>query len=336
MNLKNNTKKRISLQPSSSILIIEDNMHMAELVEHYLVLEGYVVYKAFDGRSGLELFYKKKPDLVISDVIMPYMNGYQLCAEIKSHNENRLVPVVLLTSLNDNDSKILGIEAGADDFLIKPVNRYLLLSRIKSLLKNKKLNEKLDNSWSMLFSLVKVIEAKDPYTEKHGIRVAQLSYTLGKELQLSEELSDVLAQGGVLHDIGKVGIPDSILGKNGALSDEEFDTMKTHTTIGYNICKDLRSLKDIADIIYSHHENYDGSGYPQGLRKDEIPLCAQIVALADVYDALRSDRSYRKKLSFDQTIDIIRQGKGKRFDPELTDIFIHKVAALFEKLYVSS
>ena len=313
-----NTKKH-------TVLIVEDDILINKLMEHLLIDEGYSVYTAFNGREGLEIFYKIKPDLVLSDIIMPYLDGYQLCSRIKSSEEFRLTPIILLTSLADNESKIRGSKAGADDFLIKPVNRYLLSARIKSLIKAKILNEKLDNSWNLLFSLAKIIEARDPYTEKHSVRVAQLAQYFGEELNFSEAELDILSKGGVLHDIGKVGIPDNILLKKGRLKDNEFEIMKSHTEIGYNICKDLNSLKEISNIVHSHHEKYDGSGYPQGLAKDEIPLFAQIISIADVYDALSSDRSYRKKFSDKEVIEIIISEKKKSFDPELVDIFIKKV-----------
>ncbi|HID39992.1 MAG TPA: response regulator [Calditrichaeota bacterium] len=312
-------------QKEHSILVIEDNPSVNKLLEIFLFAEGYSVYKAYNGKEGLELFYKYLPDLVLSDIHMPNISGIELCAEIKSREEFRLIPVILLTAAKDIEKNISGIEAGADDFITKPVNRVLLSARIKRLLQTKMMNEKLDNSWSMLYSLAKIIEARDSYTEKHTIRVARLAQSLGAELGLPGEKLDILAQGGVLHDIGKVGIRDNILCKPGPLTKEEFDIMKTHTQIGYEICRGLKSLKDVADIIYSHHEKYDGSGYPQGLAKDEIPLLAHIISITDVYDALTSDRSYRKKLSFEEAARIIINEKGKSFEPDMVDIFINKV-----------
>ncbi len=315
----------MKMNETDTILIIEDDRSINKLLERFLATEGFRVLKSFNGRDGMDQFYKHKPDLVISDINMPYMNGFEVCKEIKSKEEFRLIPVILLTSRDDNQSKIIGIEAGADDFIVKPVNRFLLSARIKSLIKSKKLNEKLDNSWSLLFSLAKIIEAKDNYTEKHTIRVAQLAQELGQELGLSEEEKNTLIKGGVLHDIGKVGIPDKILTKKGKLTAAEYEIMKKHTEIGYEICQGLNSLREISAIIYSHHEKYDGSGYPQGLEKDEIPLLAQIISITDVYDALRSDRSYRKSYSLDQTLEIINRERGKSFNPALVDLFLGKV-----------
>lgn len=307
------------------ILIVEDDASINRFLEHFLLKEGYAVSTAFNGQEGLDRFAEDKPDLIISDVRMPLMDGFDLCRHIKSKEESRLIPVILLTSMQDNKSKKNGIEAGADDFINKPVNRYLLKARINSLIKTKKLNEKLDNSWSLLFSLAKIIEAKDNYTERHTLRVAQLAQRFGEALGLSEEEKDMLTRGGVLHDVGKIGVPDKILGKKGRLTDLEFETMKSHTVIGKDICVNLNSMQDVMDIVYGHHEKYNGQGYPQGLRGDEIPLLAQIVSISDVYDALQSDRSYRKAFSQEAALEIIKDERGKSFKPELVDVFIQDV-----------
>ncbi len=310
---------------SAKVLVIDDLEHINKLICSYLDAEGYTTFSAPNGKEGLKLFEKNLPDLVITDVVMPIMDGFQVCKNIKSSESTRLIPVVLLTSLDDNESYIKGMEVGADDFIQKPINKYIFLARVNSLLRVKKLNEKLDNSWSLLFSLARVVEAKDKYTEDHTQRVGQMSKKFGIHIGRSEEEIDILYKGGILHDIGKIGIPDNILNKQGKLTDKEFVFMKRHTTIGKKICEPLHSMSDIIDIVLLHHEKWDGSGYPNGLQGEEIPILAQIVSISDVYDALTSDRQYRKAFSIEDSIKIINEEKGTSFKSELVDIFINEI-----------
>lgn len=316
------------------ILIIEDFDHINKLLGSYLETEGYIVYSALNGREGLEVFYKKIPDIVVTDVVMPEMDGFSVCRRIKSNEETRLTPVILLTSLDDNESYIKGMEVSADDFLIKPVNKFLFIARIKALLKVKKLNDRLDNSWSLLFSLAKAVEAKDRYTENHTQRVGELSKKVGYLLGLSPEMNESLFKGGILHDIGKIGIPDLILNKPSRLTPKEYATIKTHTEIGKEICQPLNSMKDIIEVVFYHHERWDGRGYPVGLVKNEIPLMAQIVSIVDVYDALTSHRPYRKAYTDKEAQDILESECGKSFNPELIKFFVERVVefqGLFKK-----
>jgi len=307
------------------ILVIEDLEHINKLICSYLENEGYEVYSAPNGKEGLKIFGKHTHDLVITDVVMPETNGYEVCRSIKSSERTRLIPVVLLTSLDDNESYIKGMDVGADDFLIKPINKFLFLARINSLLRVKKLNDKLDNSWNLLFSLARVVEAKDKTTEDHTQRVGSLAKRFGEYLNLSEEESDTLFKGGVLHDIGKIGIPDNILNKTGKLTPAEYTLMKKHTTIGKEICEPLQSMNDIIDIVLYHHEKWDGSGYPQRLKGKKIPLFAQIVSISDVYDAISSHRQYRKSMNKKEAIDYVISESNKSFDAKLVDIFIKNI-----------
>jgi putative two-component system response regulator len=307
------------------ILVIEDLEHINKLICSYLENEGYLVFAASNGKEGLKLFKKHFPDLVITDVVMPEKNGYDVCRQIKSNERTRLVPVVLLTSLDDNESYIKGMDVGADDFLIKPINKFLFLARINSLLRVKKLNDKLDNSWNLLFSLARVVEAKDKTTEDHTQRVGDLSKKFGEYLNLSDEESDTLYKGGVLHDIGKIGIPDVILNKSGKLTPAEYEMMKKHTTIGKEICEPLQSMNDVIDIVLYHHEKWDGSGYPKGLKGKKIPLFAQIVSISDYYDAITSHRQYRKSFSKDAAVKHLLSEQNKSFDSKLVDIFINNI-----------
>lgn len=310
---------------AQKVLVIEDLEHVNKLICSYLEVEGFTVFSAYNGKNGLKIFNRELPDLVITDVVMPLMNGYQVCKKIKSNENTRLIPVVLLTSLDDDESYIKGMDVGADDFLLKPINKYLFLARVKSLLRVKKLNEKLDNSWSLLFSLARIVEAKDKYTEDHTQRVGQMAKKFGVSMNLSEEEIDILYKGGILHDIGKIGIPDEVLNKNGKLTEEEFRLMKDHTIIGKNICEPLHSMGDIIDIVLYHHEKWNGKGYPSGLKGEEIPLLAQIVSISDVYDAITSNRQYRKAYSKEDALNIIKSESGKSFNKDLVDVFVNKI-----------
>ena len=310
---------------SDKILILEDLDHINKLLCSYLEKEDYDVYSAPDGREGLKIFYDVHPNLVITDVVMPYMDGFSVCRAIKSDEQTRLTPVVLLTSLDDNESYIKGMESGADDFLVKPINKYLFLARVKALLKVKRLNDRLDNSWSLLFSLAKAVEAKDKYTENHTYRVGEISKKFGSMLGFSPEMCESLYKAGVLHDIGKIGIPDSILNKPSHLTDEERKKIKEHTTIAHEICKPLNSMQDIIEVVYCHHEKWDGSGYPNGLKGNNIPLMAQIVSIVDVYDAITSSRPYREAYSKEDVQEILVSESGKSFNPDLIHFFITKI-----------
>jgi putative two-component system response regulator len=313
------------LQIKDKILLIEDLAHINKLLCSYLRQENYDVVSATNGREGLDLFKKHHPDIVVTDVVMPEMNGFSVCKSIKSDEQTRLTPVILLTSLDDNESYIKGMEAGADDFLVKPVNKFLFLARIKALLKVKKLNAKLDNSWSLLFTLAKAVEAKDKYTEDHTQRVGEISRKFGMMMGLPPDMNESLYKAGILHDIGKIGIPDSILNKPSRLTSNEYNIIKTHTEIGKEICKPLNSMKDITDVILYHHERWDGSGYPLGLTESEIPLMAQIVSIVDVYDALSTDRPYRRAYTIREVLHILENESDKSFNPDLIKFFLDKV-----------
>lgn len=309
----------------AKVLIIEDLEPVNHLISSYLREENFTVYSAFDGRKGLEIFFNTQPDVVITDVVMPQMDGFSVCKAIKSDEQTRLTPVILLTSLDDNDSYIKGIEIGADDFMIKPVNKFLLIARVKALLRVKRLNDKLDNSWNLLFSLAKAVEAKDRYTENHTHRVGELSKKFGFMLGLTPDVNESLYKAGVLHDIGKIGIPDRILNKPSRLSKKEYGIIQTHTEIGKEICQPLKSMKDVIDVVFYHHERWDGQGYPQGLKRDEIPLMAQIVSIVDVYDALTSHRPYRKSYTTREVLYILETEASKSFNADLIKFFIDKV-----------
>jgi len=246
-------------------------------------------------------------DVAVLDVLMPRKTGFEACLAIKSNPETRLIPVLLLTSLNSNDDRIRGIMCGADDFLCKPVNRHELLARMYSLLRLKQFTDELDNAEAVLFSLALSIEAKDPYTEGHCERLSKYSVAVADKLGLPEDLRVAIRRGGLVHDIGKLAVPESILLRPGPLTPEERKIMEQHTVAGERICAPLRSFRHVLPIIRSHHEKQDGSGYPDGLKGDQVPLTARILQITDIYDALTTDRPYRKALAAEKAFAIMRE-----------------------------
>jgi putative two-component system response regulator len=232
--------------------------------------------------------------------MMPGMDGFATCRELKRGPSTRLIPVVLITSLNDSAARLQGLEAGADDLLTKPFDPPELRARVCSLLRTKRLVDDLDSAASMMVSLALMIEARDAYTNGHCQRVATYAIALGRELELDAEDLGALERGGFIHDIGKIGIPDAVLLKRGRLTPEEFEIVKQHTVIGDQLCAELRSLTRVRPIVRHHHERCDGSGYPDGLAGDAIPLLAQIISIADTFDAATTERPYKAAVSFDE------------------------------------
>ena len=290
-----------------TILVADDNEPNRDLLSALLSAEGYKVVSAADGQQARRAMDSDSIDLALLDVVMPRPSGFELCQAMKSKPETRLIPVVLLTSLNSDDDRIHGIMCGADDFLTKPVNKHELLARVHSLLRLKQFTDDLDNAETVLFSLALGIEAKDPYTEGHCERLSKYSVSLAEKLGLPEHLRVALRRGGLVHDIGKLAVPEHILLKPGPLTPEERRIMEQHTIAGERICAPLRSFRHVLPIIRHHHEKQDGSGYPDGLKGEQIPLTARILQITDIYDALTTDRPYRKALPVKEALAIMRE-----------------------------
>jgi len=313
----------VDLTPSKKILVVDDQEANFSLVEATLAPQGYEIRHAADGERALELVAADPPDLILLDVMMPGLDGYEVCARLKQDERTRLIPVIMLTSLSDIEDKIRGIEAGADDFLSKPFQQAELSARARSLLRLKQFTDDLEHAEDVLCTLALSVEAKDPYTEGHCERLSHYSVALGRSLGLSHEHLKALRRGGYLHDVGKIAIPESILNKRAGLTEEEWQIMREHPVIGERICRPLKSLKLVRPIIRHHHERWDGSGYPDGLKGTEIPLTARILQIVDIYDALVTERPYKPALPRAQVFAILEEevAKGWR-DPDLVAHFI--------------
>jgi len=292
---------------ANTILVVDDELANRDLLVELLELQGYGTVTAVDGQAALEEFARTKPDLVLLDVMMPRVDGVEVCRRLKKNPESRLTPVVLVTALSAKDDRVRGIEAGADDFLNKPVDRIELLARVRSLLNLKSYTDELERAESVVFALARSIEARDPYTGGHCERISNYSERLGRRMGLPEEQIVALRQGGIVHDIGKIAVPDTILLSPGKLTPAEWEIMREHPKIGESICKPLSSLRLVLPIIRHHHERLDGSGYPDGLKGDQIPLTARIMTIVDIYDALTVRRSYRNASPPEEALGIIEQ-----------------------------
>jgi putative two-component system response regulator len=285
---------------SGRIVIADDLPANLTLLKRVLRADDHIVYCASNGAEALDLVAREQPDLVLLDVRMPERDGIEVCQTLKSQAATRLVPVILLTALQDADDRVRGIEAGADDFVTKPFNAPELRARVRSLLRLKRYTDDLDSAEAVILSLAATIEARDPYTDGHCQRLAIYATALGREIRLGDADLAALERGASLHDVGKVGIPDAVLLKAGRLTPAEFEVMQQHPVIGERLCSGLRSLRHVRPIIRHHHERLDGSGYPDGLRGEQIPLLAQITAIVDVFDALTTPRPYRTAVGLDE------------------------------------
>lgn len=293
MSQQEPSAKRIT----GKIVVADDNAPLLETLCATLKTDGYEVHPAADGEVAMSLVRTETPDLVLTDINMPSLNGIELCRRLKGDAATRLIPVMLLTGLDGRTERLAGIDAGADDFLTKPVNTSELRARVRSLMRLKRFTDELDSAESIILSLALTVEARDRYTGGHCERMAAYAATLGIHLGLTTDEVGALRRGGYLHDIGKVAIPDSVLQKAGPLTPDEFEIVKQHTTIGDRLCGNLRLLRMVRPIVRCHHERSDGSGYPDGLGGGDIPLLAQIMGVVDVFDALTTDRPYRPAMS---------------------------------------
>jgi putative two-component system response regulator len=289
------------------ILVVDDQPSIAGLMSQLLTMRGYEVVTAANAEEAEAEVERQSPDLILSDVMMPGKSGYELCRCLKENPATRLIPFVLITGLSDSADKVRGIEAGADDFLNKPVLAEELIARVKSLLRLKEFTDELETADSVLCTLGLIVEGRDPYTEGHCERLSVHAASLGKHLGMDEDSILALKRGGYLHDLGKIAVPDEILKKGSDLTPAEWEIMKQHPITGENICKPLHSLRLVLPIIRHHHEHSDGSGYPDGLTREEIPVLPRVLQVVDVYDALRTARSYKPALTHEQAAQTMHE-----------------------------
>ena len=298
---------------AGSILVVDDLDANLKLLHEILTAQGYEVLTARDGEEAIEIVRRQEPDLVLSDVRMPQCDGFDLCRAMKSSASTRLTPVVLMTASAESEDRVRALDAGANDFITKPIDQPELKARMRSLMQLKHFTDDLDSAEAVLRSLALMIEARDSYTDGHCQRLAQYATEVGLHLNLDEDALSALGRGGYFHDIGKIALPDSILLKPTSLTPEELARVKQHPVVGDRLCGDLRALSRVRTIVRHHHERLDGSGYPDGLEGDAIPLLAQIIGVVDVYDALTTDRPYHRAIAPDAALAELRAGVERGF-----------------------
>ncbi len=320
---------------SSIILIVDDEASARETLESILEGQGYQIEFAENGAQGLEKASQITPDVILLDVMMPGMDGFEVCRRIRKDPKLAEIPILMLTALDDRKSLITGLESGADDYITKPYDRYELRARllgITRLNRYRKLVEEranIDAAHEKLLSAYdatiegwsRAMDLRDKETEGHTLRVTDQTIKLARMMGVNEGELVFYRRGALLHDIGKLGVPDRILHKTGSLNDEEWKIMRQHPQFAYDMLYPIEYLRPALDIPFCHHEKWDGSGYPRGLKETEIPLAARIFAIIDVWDALTSDRPYRPAWEKTQAFEYIKEQSGKHFDPNVVKYF---------------
>lgn len=330
------------------ILVVDDDEQSRQLLSERLSAMGYQVVTASNGADALAEVERRAPDLVLLDVMMPEMSGFEVCQRIKANPVTRLIPVIILTLLGELRDRIIGLEAGADDFLTKPFHKADLATRVKNLLRVKELNDQLEeyrlhleekvrertNELHAALTYLKeayrgtlaalggAIDMRDEPTSDHCQRAAAVSLALASEAGLEEPKLTGIEHGALVHDVGKIGVPDAILHKKGGLTEEEWNIMRRHPEYGRQIVSQVRFLHDAIPVVYCHHERYDGRGYTQGLAGEEIPIEARVFSIVDAYDAMTENRPYHKAITREQALEELRRCAGTQFDPGLVDLFI--------------
>ena len=346
------------MSDKAKILVVDDELINRRVLEAMLNPLGYQVLLAENGQQALERARRDEPDLVLLDIMMPEMDGFEVARRLKDDERTHHIPVVMVTALREVEDRVRALEAGADDFLTKPVDKTELRARVRSLLKVKAYHDHMLNyqreleaevaartkalrrallqvraaSLDTIFRLSRAAEYKDELTGAHITRMSNYSAILARHLGLGEKTVEAILYASPMHDVGKIGIPDHILLKPGKLDPEEWEIMQTHTTIGARILAGAESgfLRLAETIALTHHEKFDGSGYPRGLAGNKIPLAGRIVAISDVFDALVSKRPYKEAFEVERALDIIRQGRGSHFDPEVHDAFFEVLDQILE------
>ncbi|NTU81538.1 MAG: response regulator [Chloroflexales bacterium] len=310
---------------SAKILVVDDEPTILDLLVRILERDDYITLTATNGLEALELVDREAPDLILLDVTMPKLDGFAVCQRLKDNEATALIPVTMLTGLDDREHRRRGLEVGADDFLTKPIEQSLLRARIRSQLRIKRLTDQLERTERVIFMLALAVEAKDAYTEGHLRRLSSYSEQLAIAAGMPQDKLKAIRFGGLLHDIGKISVDDAILRKPGKLTPEEYEHIKQHPEYGARIVQPMRFAGEVGPIIRHHHERWDGTGYPHGLRGEDIPIGARIVAIVDAYDAMMTDRPYRRALGLEESLRRLREGHGREWDPDLLDLFLNLV-----------
>jgi putative two-component system response regulator len=294
----------------------------ARLLKRLLTKEGHRVTIVRSGDEALRACAANPPDLVVIDLVSPHGHGFDVCRKLKHQPKTQFIPIVIVTSAFERQQRLEGINAGADEFLPKPFDAATLHARVKSLIRLKRQTDELESAEAVILGLGATIEARDPCTRGHCQRLAKYATDLGDSLGLDGEDLGALERGGFLHDIGKIGVPDAVLLKEGKLDPDESRVMREHPIIGDGLCAGLRSLHNVRPIVRSHHERLDGTGYPDGLKNTQVPLLAQVISIVDIFDALTTDRPYREARSHDEALTVLNDEASKGWrDRSLVDAF---------------
>ncbi|MDM7858638.1 response regulator [Thiopseudomonas acetoxidans] len=307
-----------------SLLLVDDEATNLQLLRHTLQHEYRLIF-AKDGKTALKMAQQEQPDLILLDIMMPDMSGYDLCEQLKNIQALRHVPIIFVTALSDSGDEEKGFALGAVDYITKPFNPAIVKARVRTHLSLVQAEEVLETRLQIVQCLGKAAEYRDNETGMHILRISHFARTIAKAIGFSDEQADELLHAAPMHDVGKIGIPDAILLKPGKLTAEEWEVMRQHPAIGARIIGEHKSslLQLAATIALCHHEKWDGSGYPNGLAGEDIPLEARIVSLVDVFDALTSVRPYKKAWPIEEALEFIRDQSGSHFDPMLVDVFIN-------------
>jgi putative two-component system response regulator len=322
-------------EDKNSILVVDDSQPNLELMEAVFLKEGFKVFTALGAEAATEIFRQCRIDLAVLDVMMPGTDGFELCRQFKDISRKRFFPIILLTALTDRNSRIKGIESGADDFISKPFDTAELMVKIRSLLRLKELQEELDHSESIILTLAVAMEARDPYTKGHSTRVSHLSMNFSSFLGMAHKEQEEMRKAGILHDIGKICLSKILLHKRGLLTQEEIEAIKKHTVLGEEMCRPLNSMRRALPAIRHHHERWDGKGFPDRLAGDNIPFVARVLAIVDSFDAMVSTRPYRNSISIASALDVMKSEKHRgQWDPELLGYFLEMMSFTADRLYV--
>jgi len=313
----------------ATVLLCDDELMNRKVASKILKKEGFNVIEAVNGLEALELLKNHDIDLILMDLMMPEMDGYEATEIIKSNEKTSTIPLIIISALSDREAITKGLKLGANEYISKPFDLMEFKLRVTNAINMGKLqNQKSEKE--IVFILAKTAEYRDNETSAHTLRVGEMAALMAQLFSWNDEDVELMRLAAPMHDIGKVGIPDNVLLKPAKLTTEEFTIMKTHAEIGFTILsqKSTPLLHLAAEIAHSHHEKYDGSGYPQALKADDIPLSGSIVALVDVFDALLSKRPYKEAFSVERTIEIIKEGNGSHFHPKIVDIFLANLDAM--------